>query len=411
MATASKAKTKTKPVVKVTQPVAVETPASPRWGPNLKLVVALTIVVIAGAMTIRFNNIFGPLLISFTLAYLLQPVSSALRRWTRLSWRASVGLVYLLILILLVSILTLGGVGLVNQIQGFIGFLQISLQQLPTILPGVITWITNHGVDLSQLDLTSFSNQLLTFGQTLLSQTGSLLGSIAGSAVGFLGWTLFVLLISFFVLAESGGLREDIFKLDVPGYTADIQRLGIELSRIWNAFLRGQIIIFAATVTVYFIILSLLGVRYAIGLALAAGFARFLPYIGPAINWTTLALVTYFQPHKPFGLEPFAYVALTIALAFIIDQIFDNLVNPRILANVLRVHPAAVLVAALISANLLGILGVIIAAPMLATLQLFGQYTVRKMFDLDPWPEHAHPPAPNGPSLRERLAGLRILRK
>jgi hypothetical protein len=58
------------------------------------------------------------------------------------------------------------------------------------------------------------------------------------------------------------------------------------------------------------------------------------------------------------------------------------------MADALRVHPAAVLVAAIISASLLGVVGVVIAAPMLATLQLIGQYTLRKMFDLDPWPPH-----------------------
>jgi hypothetical protein len=53
------------------------------------------------------------------------------------------------------------------------------------------------------------------------------------------------------------------------------------------------------------------------------------------------------------------------------------------------------LVAAIISASLLGILGVVIAAPMLATLQLFSQYTMRKMFDQNPWPpQEPRPPSP-----------------
>jgi hypothetical protein len=56
------------------------------------------------------------------------------------------------------------------------------------------------------------------------------------------------------------------------------------------------------------------------------------------------------------------------------------------MADVLKVHPAGVLVMALVAANLLGILGVVIAAPFLATLQLFGQYILRKMLDQDPWP-------------------------
>ena len=71
---------------------------------------------------------------------------------------------------------------------------------------------------------------------------------------------------------------------------------------------------------------------------------------------------------------------------WIIDWIIDNLVVPRIMAQTLRVHPAAVLVTALIAANLLGIIGVVIAAPFLASIMLLGRYTMRKMLDLNPWP-------------------------
>jgi predicted PurR-regulated permease PerM len=348
------------------------------------------------ALLIRFHTIIGPLLLAFIFSYLLHPVVGFLSRSTRLSWRASVGIVFLLILILLLGLLTLGGVGLVNQIQSLITLLQNSLDQLPTIIEKVAAWGAGFGLDLSHIDVSSISQQLLSFGQSLLSQMGSLLSTLAGSAASFLGWMLFVLLVSFFVLTESSALRRDILKVDLPGYSEDWRRIAQELSRIWNAFLRGQIIIFAATVAIYFVVLSVLGVRYAIGLALAAGFARFVPYVGPAINWTILALVTFFQPYQPFGVEnQLYYTLLVFGIALLIDQVFDNIVSPRIMADALRVHPAAVLVAAIISASLLGILGVVIAAPMLATLQLFSQYTMRKMFDQNPWPpQEPRPPSP-----------------
>jgi len=57
------------------------------------------------------------------------------------------------------------------------------------------------------------------------------------------------------------------------------------------------------------------------------------------------------------------------------------------------VHPAAVLITALIAANLIGILGVVIAAPFLATISLLGRYIMRKMLDLDPWPSGEAVPA------------------
>jgi predicted PurR-regulated permease PerM len=365
-----------------------QTQESPRWGGTTKLVVALTFVVIVGALLVRFQNIIIPLFMAFILSYLLHPVASLLNRLTRVSWRAAVGIIYLLIIVILLGLLTLGGVGLVNQIQYLIDFVQTNLDELPMILSDLFAWASRFGVDVSQFDLSSISDQLLSMGQRLLSEMGSFLSTVAGSAANFLGWTLFVLLVSFFVLAESGGLREGIIKVDLPGYAHDLKQLGQELGLIWNAFLRGQIIIFFITVIVYFIVLSVLGVQYAIGLSLAAGFARFVPYVGPAINWAALALVTFFQPFKLFGMEPLYYTLLVFIIALVIDQIFDNILSPRIMADALRVHPAAVLVAAIISASLLGVVGVVIAAPMLATLQLIGQYTLRKMFDLDPWPPH-----------------------
>lgn len=378
--------------------------SSPRWGATTKLVVAFTFMAVLAALLIRVHTIIVPLLLAFIFSYLLYPVASLLDRFQFLSWRASVGVVYVVIVLLLLGLLTLGGVGVVNQVQSLITFVQSSLDELPTLIENVAGWLAGFGLDLSRIDLASISDQLLSVGRNLLSQMGSFLGSLAGSAAGFLGWTLFVLLVSFFVLAESGGLREGILKVDLPGYSEDLRRLGKELGRIWNAFLRGQIIIFFITVAIYTVVLSLLGVRYAFGLALGAGFARFIPYIGPAINWTALALVAFFQPFKLFGMEPFYYTLLIVGIAFMIDQVFDNYVSPRILADALRVHPAAVLVAAIIAASLLGVLGVVIAAPILATFQLFLQYVIRKMLDLDPWPvPREHPPLLPRESLLVRL--------
>ena len=363
---------------------------SPRWGSMTKMVVALTFIAIIAWLFSRFQSLISPLLMVFILSYLLYPVASFLDRKLYLKWRAAVGLIFFLLLVLLLGLLTVGGLGLAQQIQSLIRLIQNSLVGIPQLVNNVVSWIQMHSpfpIDLNTVDINALTNQLLSVVQPLLGQTGQLVGTVASGAVQVFGWAAFVLLVSFFVLSESGGLGRSIIKLNIPGYNADISRLGQELGRIWNAFLRGQIIIFLLTVSIYFILLSILGIRYAIGLAFLAGFARFLPYIGPAINWVVLILVAYFQPFKLFGMQPLSYTLLVVLTALVIDQTFDNIVSPRIMANVLKVHPAGVLVMALVAANLLGILGVVIAAPILATLKLFGQYVLRKMLDQDPWPE------------------------
>ena len=105
-----------------------------------------------------------------------------------------------------------------------------------------------------RFDLNAISQQVLSLIQPLLGRTGDLVGTLAGGAVQVFGWTLFILTVSYFVMVESNGLREDLVKIEIPGYTEDLRRLGSELSRIWNAFLRGQIIIFVLAVGIYSIL-------------------------------------------------------------------------------------------------------------------------------------------------------------
>lgn len=373
------------------------TSSSPRWGSTTKLVIALTVVAIMAGLFIQFHSIIGPLFMAFVLAYLLHPVAGFLQHRLHMAWPFAVALIYLLLIVLLLGLLTLGGVGLIQQAQALVAVVQNNLAALPNIIQNLSGRVYEFGpfqFDFRTLDLSALSSQLLGIFNPLLGRTGTLLSTIASGAAQFLGWALFVILISYFVLAESGGLRGRIVWLDIPGYAEDIHRIGYELGHIWNAFLRGQIIVFFMTAVTYTIVLSVFGVYYAIGIALLAGFSKFVPYVGPFITWTTLALITYFQPVRPFNLSPSTYTIIALVLGILIDQTFDNIISPRIFAQTLRVHPAAVLVAAIIAANLLGLLGVVIAAPMLATAALFWRYTMRKMLDLDPWPEPKTKPLP-----------------
>ena len=379
------------------------TNASPRWSPTTKLVVALTAIVALTALLVRFQAMIIPVVMAFILAYLFHPVATLFDRIPRIPWRLGVGITYLLVILIFASLLTLSGYGIVTQTQSLIDLLQNSLDEVPTLLNDAAMWVTEQSqnlplplnIDLTSLDIENVTQDLLSYVQPLLGSTGQVLGSFATGAAGFVGWFVFVLLISYFILSESGGLRENLLRFEIPGYTEDFQRMGKELGRIWNAYIRGQMIVFSLAFIFYLFVLSVLGVRYAIGLALLAGISKFLPYIGPAMVWVALALVSYFQPFKLFGMNPLFYTLMVILIALVFDQILDGLITPQVLANALSVHPAAVLTSALIFADLIGVLGIIIAAPMLATFLLFGRYVMRKMLDMDPWEGLERRQAPN----------------
>ena len=369
---------------------------SPRWSPTTKLLVGLVGVAIVAFLFVRFTSLITPLLMVFILAYLFHPIATMISYWLRVSWKAAVNILYFVILILVIGSLAVGGVGLVAQVQSLIQLVQTIVADLPKYveaLSGQVFQIGPFRLDMRTIDLNAVSSQLLSFVQPLLGRTGNLVTAVAGGAAEIFGWTFFILIVSYFLMVESSGLQSDLIKVEVPGYNEDLRKLGSKLSTIWNSFLRGQIFIFAMATVIYIFVLSIFGVRYAIGIAFLAGLAKFLPYIGPAITWVVMALVTYFQRPTPFGMEPLTYMLMVVITTTIIDWVIDNLIVPRIMARSLRVHPAAVLVTALIAANLLGILGVVIAAPFLASIMLLGRYTMRKMLDLNPWPPGESVPA------------------
>jgi predicted PurR-regulated permease PerM len=385
---------------------------SPSWNTPTKLVVVLTLLAIVATLLSRFENIVPPLIVVFILAYLLNPVAYFLTTRLHVSWQIAVTIVYALIVLALLGLLSLGGVGVIQQIRSLIDLIQQSLVNLQGVLKDISGREIPIGpfmIDLRKMDLSVLGNQLLGAAQPLIGNTGTMLQTVAGGAANFLGWTVFVLLESYFVLAGSNGLWKGLLQINIPGYASDLERMSQGLDHIWNAFLRGQIIIMALAAVVYTVVLNVLGVNYALGLALLAGLARFIPYFGSFTVWSTLFLVAFFQGYNPFGLEPWVYGLIVVAFAWFIDMVIDNFVAPNIMARALKVHPAAVLVAAIVGLNLLGILGVIIAAPMLATLQLIGRYFVRKLFDLDPWAGMEEmPPQPSlGRQIRDWLNATR----
>jgi predicted PurR-regulated permease PerM len=353
------------------------------------MVIGLIVAGLIMAMLIYFRSIIGPLILAFILVYLLHPLAASLNTRTRLSWRASVNIIYVFLLIILITVSTLTGLAAVQQIQSLIKTVEQFITNLPNLIDQLSSQVIIVGpyrIDLSQFtDLGQFGDQVINTTHSLLGRAGTIVGTLATATASTIGWGFFVLIISYFILADAGKVPNVLDYIDIPGYSSDIQKMSKALGRSWNAFLRGQLTIVILVIISYTILLSILGVRYGFAIAILAGLARFIPYIGPLITYIVMGLVTLFQGSNYFNLQPVYYTALCIALSIILDQVYDNLVSPRVMGRSLGVHPAAVLVVAIIAANLIGIIGLVLAAPVLATATIIGRYTINKMLDRDPW--------------------------
>ena len=363
-------------------------PVSPKWSNSTKVIVTVAILLAIAALIIRFSNLIPILVTAFIIAVLYHPIAEWLNKKLKIPWGWSVGIIYILTLTILFGLMTLGGIALINQTQGLVSFLQTTLYKIPDLLDQLATTIIEIGpftLDFTYINWDEIGNQLLTALEPILVRLGNIIGNFATGAFGVMGSFLLSLITSFLLITETGGVREKMLQIEIPGYQEDFFRLGEKINHIWNAFLRGQAIVIIVRITIYIIVLGSLGLKYFVGMSLLAAIGNFIPYIGVAVVWSIYFLVALFQGTTLFGLDPFPYALLVMGVGWIIDNVYDSVFTPRIMGDALELHPVVIMIAALVGLNLFGILGVLLAAPAAASLKIILTYVENKLMDKNPW--------------------------
>lgn len=383
--------------------------SSPPWGWGTKLIVGALLIVSILALIIRFDQYFKLLLTAFLISFLLYPVSDLLRKKTRFGWHVSVGIVYFLVAGLLIWLIAKGGTSLVSQAQNLF---QTVIDNVDNITDLLSKWsaqtmvIGPFSFTTPQLDFEVIGQWITDSIQPIASQAGNIATTVVGRVGGFLGNLGITYLVSFFITSETDGTKLKILDISIPGYEKDIMRLRHEIGKIFNSFIRGEFTVVSIAIIIYSIYLGIMGLPYFFILALIAGFGRFIPYLGAAIGWVVFFIGALLQDPTPFGITNIVYALLILGIALVIDLVLDHGLTPKVMGNSLQVHPAAILISTLVGAQLMGILGVMLAAPALATLKLLLRYSSRKLFDSDPWAEIQYYQKPAEPAL---FKGLRKL--
>lgn len=361
---------------------------SPRWNWSIKLVVAIALLGGALALAIRFNNYLKLFLTALLISFLIQPIVRWVTKHTKLNWRLVSGIVYLILLALIIWGVASGSKGLAGQVTSLFNSLQ---ENISTVTDYIASWSNKKislgplNFNLPKLDMPFLTKKVEEFLQPLITSVTKNVPKLVGQVGGFVFNSFITILVSFFITSESGTAKRQFVALKNHAYDDDIKRMGREVAGNFNAYLRGTMIVVIIGIVIYSALLGALGVPYFFLLAVIAGFGRFIPYLGAGIGWVGFFVGTLMQRPTPFGMAPLGYAVLVLGIALVIDFILDNVVTPTVMSNALDVHPAAILISALVGAQLFGLLGVILAAPIYAILKLLLRYLIHKLFDEDPW--------------------------
>jgi predicted PurR-regulated permease PerM len=354
---------------------------SKRWGQSTKWLVIISGLTALVWIVYRFSQIISPLSIAVILAYVLNPPVKFLTARIRLSRTLAVVSVYLALIVILTLALVAFVPSLIQQVTSINLSFQNIVEDVSSFFEEPLS-IFGFSVDLMDV-YQEVSGTLQSIVSPLASRTVSFL---IGLASGF-AWLIFVLIVSFYLLKDLGKLGRSVYELVPADYRDEVRRLGEEVNVIWSAFFRSQLLLCAVIGMVVGVTMRVVGVRNALILGIIAGVLEIIPNIGPTIAAIPAVLVAYFQGSTYLPLSNGWFALLVIGLYVVIQQLENNILVPRIIGRSLNLHPLVVIVGALAGASLAGVLGMFLAAPILASLRILGNYVHCKLLDLEPFDE------------------------
>lgn len=221
---------------------------------------------------------------------------------------------------------------IISTINDFLVFNKIPIDEVSKVISGEINQIAGNVVSISTAIFSS-----LFFLLTLIVLSLYLL----------LDWRTFVRLVS----SPFSGRQE-----------ARVVDLISKIERGLGVWVRGQLTLSLLVGVLTYIGLTILGIPFALPLALVAGIMEIIPIIGPIVSAVPALLVG-------LTISPVMSLAV-IALFFIIQQLENHLIVPMVMSKVVGLQPAAVIIALLIGAKLDGIGGAFLAIPVVLVIKI-----------------------------------------
>ena len=375
---------------------------SPPWNTTTKAIVAVSALALFCLLVWVFRGLLQQVVLAVILAYLLHPLISLIDRRTPANRVTVVLTVYLTLAVLVIATFSLVGVttfqqalDLSRRLPGWFeeGLAQFQLlqEQLPESIVVAGMTVPVAGLVPQLPGWNELFSQVFDLLQPLLGRSGSLAASVVTGTVAVLGQILLIFIISIYIAVDIPRIGNMIANIaHKPGFRRDAERLTSSVSQVWAAYMRGQAVLAIIIFVLVSVVLGALGVDNALGLGLLSGALEFLPVIGPLAGAGAAIFVAFFQSDPSFGLTPLQF-AIAVAVAMIvIQQIENTLLVPRIVGKALNLHPLLVMVSVIMGASLAGLLGAILAAPVVASIRILGEYAWHKMLDLPPFLDEDH---------------------
>jgi predicted PurR-regulated permease PerM len=335
-----------------------------------------------------FRAAITPFIIAVLLSFILNPIATWIEDRLKMRRVFATLLAYIFFL-LVMSIIPLVIVPpFISQWNALSKNFSLLIEQAESLLGQPYT-IAGFSFDPQQA-IRSLVGTLQGLLQPAFSQTLRTVMEIVSSLV----WVVFVLVISFYFVKDSKDLSAWMESLPPPTYRRDYIYLRDEVNLVWNSFLRGQLNLALLVAVIFTIVGLIIGLPFAFAMGVFAGLMEFIPSIGHGI-WLSVALLLSLFAGSTWLPVPHLLFALLVLLMHLFYEQFDlNYLIPRIVGRRVQLPPVVVILGIVTGMLTAGVLGVVLAAPAIATARVFLRYIYANLLDEDPFPGTTVPPLP-----------------
>ena len=317
----------------------------------------VSLLTIFGLLTL-FGKMLAPLLVAIALAYVLDGVVELLCR-CRIPRLLSI----VLVAIAAVLFVMFGVLSVLPLLSGQVGRL---VAQAPHLVEGLRHWL--HSVQMAHAGWINpdFLQQIVALLAGKMQEWGSAFFSFSLSSIpGLITFLVYVVLVPvlvFFLLRDKHVLIGWAQRF-LPSERTLVKRVWGEVDVQIGNYIRGKFWEMCIVGVASWLVLWVCGHQYALLLGVLTGLSVWIPFVGAAVVAVPVVALSFFQ----WGLSDATLYAL---LAYGVVQLLDaNLLVPWMFAEVVNLHPIAIVVAILVFGGLWGVLGVFVAIPMAALVQ------------------------------------------
>lgn len=192
--------------------------------------------------------------------------------------------------------------------------------------------------------------------------------------------SFFIFLFSgYYFLKDGQGAIDTCLEIISGKNKIEVEILLKKINLILRGYLRGQLFLVFLVAAALYIALSILGIKFALSLAIFSGFAEIVPVIGPITAGAVASGVILFTGQANFGLLPLQAVLVVVIIYFALRQIEDYFVIPYVIGRITQLPPFIVFFSVIAGGHIAGILGLILAVPVAAILRLLFSFYINRL--------------------------------